>query len=141
MKKYSEPTLTQLKRFHVEGGDVLHALKKSDNTFINFGEVYFSIINEGCIKAWKRHNLMTLNLVCPIGKVLIVLLIDSENGIYRTEEIGESRYLRLTIPPGIWFGFKGIGDGSSLIMNVADIEHDPNEVDRCDCSEFNFNWY
>ena len=37
-----------------------------------FGEIYFSNINSLCIKAWKKHKIMTLNLIVPIGKVRFV---------------------------------------------------------------------
>ena len=140
MKNISKPILTELKRIKVEGGDVLHGLKKSDSTYINFGEAYFSFVNEDCIKAWKKHNKMTLNLIVPIGKIRFALLTDHVNGVFLTEEIGENRYFRLTIPPGIWFGFKGIGAGSNLLMNIADIEHDPDEVERCENLNFKYNW-
>ena len=140
MKTLSKPILTELKKIKVERGDVLHGLKKSESSYVNFGEAYFSIINEGFIKAWKKHNKMTLNLVVPIGTIKFVFLIDPVNGVFQTEEIGENRYMRVTIPPGIWFGFKGIGSGSNLLMNIADIEHDPEEVDRCENLDFFYNW-
>ena len=44
------------------------------------------------------------------------------------------------LPPGIWFGFQGLAFGSSLLMNVADVEHDPNEVLRKVATEFAFDW-
>ena len=140
MDNINKPILAELKRIQVVGGDVLHAIKKSELEFVNFGEAYFSIINKGCIKAWKKHNKMTLNLFVPTGAVKFALLIDPIKGIFQTEEIGEDRYMRLTIPPGIWFGFKGIGVGTNLILNIADIEHDAMEVERCDKLEFNYNW-
>ena len=36
----------------------------------------------------------------------------------------------ITIPPNVWFGFQGLCEPDSLIMNCASIEHDPNEVER-----------
>ena len=36
-------------------------------------------------------------------------------------------YRRITIPPGVWMAFIGIGDGKSMLLNVADIPHDPTE--------------
>ena len=40
-------------------GQIMHALKKSDLGFQDFGEVYFSHIKYKKIKAWKRHMKMT----------------------------------------------------------------------------------
>ena len=58
----------------------------------------------------------------------------------RIDDIGESNYARLTIPPGIWFGFQGRSPGNSLIMNVANIAHDPEEVLNRPISDFLYDW-
>jgi len=131
---------TPLKRISAEGGDVMQALKKSDKEFNGFGEVYFSWVEQGSIKAWKCHQRMTLNLVVPLGEVYFVFHLAKEKDNFKVEIIGEERYVRLTVPPGIWFGFKGLASGRSLLMNVADIEHDPDEVFRKSKSEFRYDW-
>jgi dTDP-4-dehydrorhamnose 3,5-epimerase len=135
-----KPYLTSLKRISVIGGDVMHAMKKSDSSYSGFGEAYFSFLDEGCVKAWKKHSIMTLNLVVPVGCIRFVFLIDQNKGLFQTEEVGESRYMRITVPPGIWFGFKGIGPGQSMLMNLADIEHSPEEGERCEKLKFDYKW-
>ena len=50
------------------------------------------------------------------------------------------RYVRLTVPPGIWFGFKGKAAGKSLLLNIADIVHEPNEVLSKPKSEILYDW-
>ena len=132
--------VTPLKRIPTVGGDVMHGLKKSDNGFNGFGEVYFSWIEQGAIKAWKCHQHMTLNLVVPVGEVNFVFHLTNKKNIFRTEIIGEERYVRLTVLPGIWFGFQGLTSGYSLLMNVIDLEHDPDEVLRKETSEFDYDW-
>ena len=132
--------VTPLKRISTEGGDVMHALKKSEKGFNGFGEVYFSWAEQGSIKAWKCHQLMTLNLVVPFGEVGFVFHLEKQKDDFRVEIIGAERYVRLTVPPGIWFGFKGMAYGRSLLMNVADLEHNPDEVLRTSISEFIFDW-
>jgi len=128
----------QMRRIPVKGGDVLHAMKCTDQGFSGFGEAYFSQVSSGAIKAWKRHLSMTLNLVVPIGDVKFVF-VDSQGGL-RVENIGESNYCRLTVPPGLWFGFQGRGEVQSLLLNIADIAHDPNEVERKALDEIEFDW-
>ena len=54
-----------LKQIRVSKGDVYHALKSTDLGYVGFGETYFSWIEYGEVKGWKRHNRMTLNLVVP----------------------------------------------------------------------------
>ena len=132
--------VTPLRRIPNIGGDVMHALKDSDDGFNGFGEVYFSWVEQGAIKAWKYHQHMTLNLVVPLGEISFVFHIKDQENCFRTENIGEEQYIRLTVPPGIWFGFQGRGSGQSLLMNLADMAHDPDEVLRKLASEFNYNW-
>ena len=132
--------VTPLRRIPTIGGDVMHALKNSDNGFNGFGEVYFSWVERGAIKAWKCHQHMTLNLVVPLGEISFVFHIKDHENCFRTENIGEEKYVRLTVPPGIWFGFQGRGSGQSLLMNLADMVHDPDEVLRKKTSEIVYNW-
>jgi len=70
--KNSELIIKPLKKFHLNEGDVLHALKASENEFNGFEEVYFSTIKFKKIKAWKRHLKMTMNLVVPVGNVQFI---------------------------------------------------------------------
>ena len=136
--------LTPLKRIVHPKGDILHGMKKSDNGFAGFGEAYFSYVKFDEVKAWKRHNRMTLNLVVPIGQVKFVMIDKRDNSSSYNKilevEISGNNYQRLTIPPGIWFGFKGVGNGINLVMNVASSEHDPDEVSRMEIEDFDYNW-
>ena len=132
--------VTPLKCIPTSGGEVMHALKKKDHCFKGFGEAYFSWIDYKAIKAWKCHQRMTLNLIVPLGMVRFVFYLSEQKNNSRVEDIGEERYARLTIPPGFWFGFQGIASGRSLLMNVADIEHDPDEVLRKPVSNFLYDW-
>ena len=75
----------------------------------------------------------------PRGEVRFVFL--AEDGVsFREEVLGENRYVRLTVPPSIWFGFKGLSKSRSLILNLANIEHDPLEVERLHINDMKFNW-
>jgi len=130
---------TPLSRINVDGGDVLHGMKDSDNGYSGFGESYFSFIEGGVIKGWKRHNEMILNLVVPIGNAKFVFC-NEESNEFRAFEIGENNYARLTVPAGIWFGFKGLKDPESLILNISNIPHDPTEVDKLALSAFKYDW-
>ena len=131
--------ITPLKRVPVPGGDVLHALKCTDVGFKNFGEAYFSIIEFGAVKAWKRHLRMTLNLVVPVGQVRFVFRLVGDDE-FRIEEIGVDRYARITVPPGVWFGFKGLAAPQSLVLNIANMPHDPNEVEGLAISAIKYDW-
>lgn len=132
--------ITPLKQIPTDGGDVLHVLKKKDYGFNGFGEVYFSWIKQGSIKTWRCHKSMTANLVVPLGEVRFVFFLPKEKNIFRIEIIGEERYVRITVPPGIWFAFQGKAKQKSLLMNLADIEHNHDEVLKKPINSINFNW-
>ena len=134
--------ITKLKNISVNGGNVLHGMKKGDDGYSGFGAAYFSWISMSTVKAWKRHTKMTLNLVVPVGKVKFVFHCSKNinQKSFRTEEIGEDNYVRLTVPPGIWFGFQGIHSKNSLVMNIASIPHDSAEVERLPLSDINYKW-
>lgn len=127
-----------------DAGSVFHGIKKTDKGFKEFGEVYFSSVTKDSIKAWKLHKQMTLNLIVPVGSVLFCFVDVRENSSTFNDNfkivLSKKTYFRLTVPPGIWFGFKGISDGLNLICNVADIPHDPDEVSRKSINEFDIDW-
>lgn len=129
--------ITALKRIATVGGDVLHAIKSSDGGFMGFGEAYFSMIGQSQIKGWKLHTKMTMNLVVPVGSVDFVFY-DSKN--FKTVRAGLENYVRITVAPNIWFGFKGVGHENNLILNLANIEHDPTESKRLHIGDIQFNW-
>ena len=128
----------RLKKIDLPGGGVLRGLRKSDQDYIGFGEAYFSQVDFGAIKAWKLHTKMTMNIMVPIGEVHFAFI--DEMGGFRTETLGANNYARLSVPPGIWFGFKGLNSPSSLILNISDIPHNPKEIERKDLNSINFDW-
>ena len=56
------------------------------------------------------------------------------------KELSQNPYFRLTVPPRIWFGVKGIKKPESIILNLANFQHDSNEILRCKKSDIKFNW-
>jgi dTDP-4-dehydrorhamnose 3,5-epimerase len=49
-------------------------------------------------------------------------------------------YHRLTVPPMVWMGFKGIDKNTSILLNIASIENSVDEVDRKRLDEIEFDW-
>lgn len=84
---------------------------------------------------------MTLNLIVPFGSVRFNFIqLNSEGLIDKRMEITVSHdnYCRVTVPPNIIFGFKGVGKDSSIVANIADITHSDDEVKKIDINEFEF---
>lgn len=125
-------SITTLASIDVEAGNVLHCLKRSDDEFYEFGEAYFSLLNPGAVKGWKKHSRMTMNLVVPSGSIRFCLCDDREGsgtcGTYQLIDLSRTNYVRLTVPPNIWMAFGNPGKFEGVLLNIADIEHDPAEA-------------
>lgn len=138
-------TLTPLKRIQTPNGDVLHALKATEATYCGFGEAYFSQVKSGVVKGWKRHNVMTLNIIVPIGKIRFVIYDDREGsatkGQFESIVLSpDTNYQRLTIAPGLWMAFQGLSEETSLLMDVIPQPHDDAEGDRKGIEEIPFDF-
>ncbi|HDS1207149.1 TPA: dTDP-4-dehydrorhamnose 3,5-epimerase [Shewanella algae] len=131
-------SFTPLKRIAHSKGDILHALKRCEDDYNGFGEAYFSIINFKEIKGWKKHHEMVLNFVVPIGDVLFYVH-DEDNNLTHQFSVGESNHGRLHIPAGYWVAFEGLTKGVNIILNIASIEHDPNESETVDIARFSLH--
>ena len=40
----------------------------------------------------------------------------------------------------IWVGFQGLSRQASLVLNIANMEHSSEEIDRKELEEIKFNW-
>ncbi|MBU3576956.1 WxcM-like domain-containing protein [Polynucleobacter sp. UK-Kesae-W10] len=130
-----KPSFTKLIPISHPKGDLFKILQKSSEQYLGFGEAYFTSINNGETKGWKRHKAMYLNLTVPIGAVRFNVLND-ENGEQQVYLLGKENYGRLFIPPGFWVAFTGMGDGFNLVLNIASVEHDPNESENRELKDF-----
>jgi len=129
-------TVQPLTRIKDARGEVMHMLRSDSPLFHAFGEIYFSRVLPGVIKAWKRHGRITQHLAVPVGSVRFGLYDDRaespSSGTVQVLEVGEGAYELVRIPPGIWYGFQGLGRDPSLVANCTDLPYDPVEVERRD---------
>lgn len=133
-----------MKQIHHPKGDIYHAVKASGEGFASFGEAYFSTIIKDETKGWKKHTRMVLNLVVPVGAITIVLHDDRVGsatcGEFFSVTLSQHNYQRLTVEPGIWMAFRGEHEGLNMMLNVASIEHDPDEAENVELETFPYNW-
>lgn len=128
--------IKKLRKIPDERGTIYHMLRKDDDIYQDFGEIYFSTIYPGVIKGWHWHRLMVLNYAVIDGMIKLVLYDDREDSETsgNTLEIflGQENYLLVKIPQKIWNGFKCVGDKKAIVANLASITHDPDEIKRKD---------
>jgi dTDP-4-dehydrorhamnose 3,5-epimerase len=117
-----------------ERGKVMHMLRADAPHFRGFGEIYFSAVHPGAIKAWHLHKKMVLNYAVPVGTIKLVLYDERAGSKTRGEVqeifLGPDNYNLVTIPELVWNGFKGVGPGTALVANCATLPHDPAEIER-----------
>ncbi len=142
LKMNNQTILSKEKIMNLEAGEVKHVIKNVSNGFESFGEAYFSKIKLKYIKGWKKHKKMILNLVVPYGRVIFIVCVKDKNqeNKFITYDLSDENNHRLTIPPDTWFAFKGLSDPFSLILNIASIVHDPDEVESMDINQIYFDW-
>ncbi len=135
-----------LQRFEDARGVVLRMLRRDDGHFEGFGEIYFSVVNPGAVKAWRRHRRVTSFLAVPIGQLRLVLFDDRSSsataGSCLELQLGADNYQLVTVPPLIWTGWQGLDHIPALLANCATEPYDPDEAERRDAHDpaIPYNW-
>jgi dTDP-4-dehydrorhamnose 3,5-epimerase len=128
-----------LKQIENGRGALLHMLRVDSPLFSQFGEIYFSEILPGAVKAWKYHKKMTQLFTVPVGKVKLVIYDNRPNSLTQGKlielDIGRDNYHLIKLPPKLMYGFKCISPHSALIANCADLPHSPEEAINRDINE------
>lgn len=138
--------LFPLRRIQDERGMVMHMLKATDPHFEAFGEIYFSVIYPGVIKAWHLHSEMVINYAVVVGTIKLVLFDQRPDSPTRGQlqeiYVGQANYQLVRVPPGVVNGFVAVGGEKAVVANCANIPHDPLEITRIDpfTPTIPYNW-
>lgn len=145
--------VADLKIISDERGSVMKMIEDTTETYMHgsavarsVAEIYFSTINPSVVKAWHGHKHMTLNYACVLGKVMVGLC-DLRVG----ETFGKTaivyldtldHYKLLTIPPGVWNGYRSDGAAPAIIANAASEMYDKHDIERIPPKDFPiaFDW-
>jgi hypothetical protein len=90
-------------------------------------EIYTTTVKNGCDRGWRRHLRATTRLSAILGEIIVHIV--SNVGSTFTYNINSTSPSLLIIPPNYWFKFEGV-DASSVIINMTDTKHDPDEMQR-----------
>lgn len=105
-----------------ERGWLMEVLRKDDELFRQFGQVYVSATYPGVVKAWHFHEKQVDNFACLAGMIKLVLVDTREgsptHGVVNEFFIGTHNDLLVQIPAGIYHGWKCISLEPSLVLNV-----------------------
>ena len=108
-------------------GNIMHYIKKNDENYIKFGEVYFTWVNKNNFKGWKFHKKMHMNLTVPVGNIKFTFFDEKLKKKY-IFNLSEKKFGTLYVPPKIWFSFTNMNKKKdSLVVNFSNIIHKRNE--------------
>ncbi len=140
--------IKNLKVIPDERGRLFEILRRDDEMFNEFGQVYITTAYPGVIKAWHMHENQNDNIACIYGMIKLVLYDErKESKTYKVINeffIGEHNLLLIHIPKRVWHGFKNICEKECIVINIPDRVYNyknPDEKRR----EFNtdlipYNW-
>jgi dTDP-4-dehydrorhamnose 3,5-epimerase len=124
----------QLKQIADERGWLMEIMRSDWEQFQKFGQVYITAAYPQVVKAWHMHKKQTDNVTCIKGMMQLVLYDDREKSKTQKEinefTIGERNLLIVKIPPEVWHGFKALGEGYALMLNVPTEPYDYKKPDE-----------
>ncbi|MFH0964191.1 MAG: dTDP-4-dehydrorhamnose 3,5-epimerase family protein [Planctomycetota bacterium] len=117
-----------------ERGRLMEILRRDDELFRKFGQVYITTVYPGVIKAWHYHKKQHDNLTVVKGMVKLVLYDPREDSPTRGDIneffIGDHNPMLVSIPPLVLHGFKCIGETEAIALNLPTEPYDRRTPDE-----------
>jgi dTDP-4-dehydrorhamnose 3,5-epimerase len=138
----------QLKPLYDERGHLMEILRRDDDIFNGFGQVYITTAKPEVVKAWHYHKLQTDHFCCVLGKIRLALYDAREDSPTYREimewELSLEDPKLVKIPPLVYHGFKCISDEEAIVINIPTYPYNresPDEyrVDAFD-NEIDYDW-
>ena len=137
-----------LKVISDQRGWLMEILRKDDEIFDKFGQVYLTTAYPGVVKAWHYHKKQTDNFTCISGKMKVVLYDARKDsptyGEVNEFTIDKSNPILLSVPPGVYHGFKAMGDETAFFLSIPNLPYDYKEPDEYrlapDSKEIPYKW-
>lgn len=93
------------------------------------GQINFSVMHPGVVKAWHRHQRQTDFWLCLAGHLKV--------GVYREDDgqtwqlvVGEKRPGVLVIPPTLWHGAMTVGPAQAGLLYYVTHAYNPDAPDE-----------
>ena len=117
-----------------ERGRLMEILRRDDEIFTEFGQVYITIAYPGVVKAWHYHRMQDDHF-CVVHGMMKVVLYDARETSPTHGEVNEffmgvHHPFVLRIPRGVYHGFKCIGETEALCLNVPTNTYNYDDPDE-----------
>ena len=117
-----------------ERGYLMEMLRSDWPEYQKFGQVYITAVYQGVVKGWHYHKLQDDNFICVSGMAKVVLYDAREDSPTHGEVneffMGNLNPMLVTIPAGVYHGFKGISENITLIVNVPTNTYNYDDPDE-----------
>ncbi|MCM8804882.1 MAG: dTDP-4-dehydrorhamnose 3,5-epimerase family protein [Candidatus Omnitrophica bacterium] len=131
-----------------ERGRLMEILRRDDEVFSEFGQLYLTTAYPGVIKAWHSHQFQDDNLVVIKGMAKIVLcdLREKSSTYKKINEFfaGEFNPILIHIPRLVWHGFKCISEQECIVLNIPTNVYNYENPDELrlpfDTPKISYNW-
>ena len=131
-----------------ERGRLFEMLRRDEELFIRFGQVYCTTVRAGVVKGWHYHKKQIDNFVCVSGMIKLVAYdsrpTSATKGLVNEFFIGIHHPMLVQIPAGVYHGFKGLSDPEAVVINMPTepYHHDRPDEYRLDPhqSEIPYDW-
>ena len=131
-----------------ERGWLMEILRSDDEIFQQFGQVYITTAYPGVVKGWHYHKKQTDNFTCICGMMKVALYDarddSSTKGTIMEFFVGEKNPILISVPPGVYHGFKGIGTDTAYFLSVPTLPYNYQEPDEYrlppDTKEIPYDW-
>ena len=112
----------KLKVIPDERGRLMEILRRDDELFSNFGQVYMTTTYPGVVKAWHKHEKQTDNVACVSGMIKLVLFDNREDSATCKETnqfyLGVHNPLLVQIPAGVYHGWTCVSQEEAVVINI-----------------------
>jgi dTDP-4-dehydrorhamnose 3,5-epimerase len=135
--------IKKLKVIPDERGRLMEIIRRDEDLFEEFGQVYMTTTHPNVVKAWHKHEKQTDNIACVQGMIKMALYDPREKSTTFQEinefYLGIHNPLLVQIPSGIYHGWMCVSPEEAIVVNTPtepyDHEHpdeqrlDPNSTD------------
>lgn len=123
-------------------GCVRRFMRCDEEDFHPVREVYVTEAYRGIFKGWHGYEVKTLSYAVVYGMVQLVL-VDTRRDSSTFQDVdtfflGDDNYSKVTIPPGVFNGFRALAD--SIVVVAADRPFDEKEIIRFPKEYFDYDW-
>jgi dTDP-4-dehydrorhamnose 3,5-epimerase len=112
----------------------MEILRRDDDLFVQFGQVYLTTTYSGVVKAWHYHKKQDDFITCVKGMLKLALFDDRDGSSTRGEVneffIGDHNPMIVKVPKMVYHGWKCISVEEALVINVPTEPYDRENPDE-----------